>query len=84
MLITMVYANMRVLKTLFISQYGMCSGLSSVRYQQIVSLQLSQAVSLSSYILEALNSVPSLLKRDDLREIETVLAVSQPPDVDYI
>ena len=80
----MVYASMRVLKTLFISLYGMCSGLSSVRYQHIVSLQISQAVLLSSYILEALNSVPSLFKKDDLREIETVLAVSEPPDVDYI
>ena len=82
MLITMVYANMRVLKTLFISLYGMCSSLSSVRYQLDVSLQISEALLLSAYILEALN--PSLFKKDDLHKIETVLAGSEPPDVDYI
>ena len=39
---------------------------------------------MNSNILEAMNSVLALSTKDHLREIETLLAVSEPPDVDYI
>ena len=39
---------------------------------------------MNSHPLEGLINVPTLSRKDDLREIETLLAVSEPPDVDYI
>ena len=77
-------ANLRVLKTPFISLYGMCSNPLSVRYQQNVSLQILSEVLMKSYIPEALNHVSVLSRKDGLREIGMLLAVSEPPDVDYV
>ena len=84
MLTTMAYANMRVPKTLFTSQYGICSRLLSVRYQNGVSWQACLQGWMSPDILAALGDVPSLSRKDDLRGVEMLLAVSEPPDVDYI
>ena len=38
----------------------------------------------NAYILEATSGTPDLSTKGDIREIETLLAVSEPPDVDYI
>lgn len=39
---------------------------------------------MNSYLTEASGNFSNPSKNDDLREIETLLAVSEPPDVDYI
>lgn len=54
------------------------------RYQYSVSLQSLRKGLTSSKIIKASRNVPNPSEKDDLRKVETLLAVSEPPDVDYI